>query len=79
MHGNDMVYAEHTHGNSSRFRVHRIVIADRQQGHIGLVEFADELHITEGAGVASVIELAAILKLDYEAAWLTNVYAIVHA
>ena len=67
---------QHTHGNGGLFRRHGIEVADGQQGYIGPVKFANDRHVAEGAGIASVIELAAILELDHEACRIASIRSV---
>ena len=55
-------------------RIHREVAADRQDGDVGRVEAADQLHVAEHAGVAGEVDLLAVLELDDDPAGLPDVY-----
>src|SRR4029077_2966799 len=39
------------------FGAHRVVVADRQDGEVGLVEAADERHVAEATGVAGEVNV----------------------
>jgi len=52
------------------------VVADRQDGDIGLVEPPDQLHVAEHAGVAGGVDAQAVLELHDDAGWLADVRAV---
>src|SRR4051794_25120311 len=57
-------------------RAHRVVIADREDGDVRLVDAADQLHVAEHAGVAREVEHGAVLGGDDDAARLSCVRAV---
>ena len=56
MHGQIMAGLEKLRGDQGIFHAHGIVIADGQEGHINVIELADELHIRKQPGVPGMIQ-----------------------
>ena len=54
-------------------RPHREVAADGQEGDVGPMQLADELHVAEDVRVAGEVDPPPILQLDDEADWLADV------
>ena len=79
VHGNDVLDAEHAHGNGGLAWAHCVEVPDGQHGYVGLVQFADELHVAEGAGVTGMIDFEAVLKFEDEASGLAAIGSVLGA
>jgi hypothetical protein len=55
------------------------VVADRQHGHLGLVDPPDQLHRHEDVGVAGEVDREAVLELEHEAGGLAQVRPVFRA
>jgi hypothetical protein len=55
------------------------VATDWEDGEVGLVDPADQLHVPEDAGVAREVNLLAVLELDDQAGCLAQVFEVVAA
>src|SRR5579859_3567564 len=75
VHWDDVFHAEEADGVSRLPRAHRENIADGENGEVGLVEFADELHVAENGGVAGVINSEAAGHSNDEACRFAGVNA----
>ena len=51
---------QHPAGQGRLRRVHDVVAADGEHGHLGVVEFPDELHVLENRGVPGVVGRKAV-------------------
>jgi len=56
MHGNDVFDSEKTYGMGGFARAHGEGVADGKACELRLVEFRNQLHIAEEAGVAGVVD-----------------------
>src|SRR6185369_11320998 len=59
-----LAYAEVAAGAGRRGRVHGEQVADGQEGELGAVDLAEELHVGEERRVPGVVEGEAARKLD---------------
>ena len=64
MAGDAALDAEQLECDSGFLRAHRVVVADRQDGDVGLVDAADQLHVAEDARVAGEVDLRSVLERD---------------
>ncbi len=67
--------AEELERDGRLLRPHRVVVADRQDGDVRLVDPPDQLHVAEDARVAGEVELRPVLHLDDEPGGLARVRA----
>jgi hypothetical protein len=68
--------AEQLERDGSLARTHRVVVADREDGEVGLVQAADEGHVAEDARVAGEVDALSLGAHD-DAAGLAHVRAVV--
>ena len=64
VHGDDGIGLQQIAGVCGLARAHGVVIADGQHGDVRRVEFANDGHVSEDVGIAGVINLDAVIKLD---------------
>src|SRR5262249_47863674 len=74
--GDAALRAEQLEGYRGSPGIHGVVAAYREDRDVRLVEPANELHVTEDAGVAGEVELRPVLDLDDDAARLPHVVPV---
>src|SRR5918999_3291557 len=79
MTGNAALDAQQLECHSSLARTHRVVIADRENREVRLVDAADQLHVPERIRVPGEVELEAVLELDHETRSLAQERSVVRA
>ena len=65
--------AEQLERDGGLARAHRVVVADRQDRDVGLVDAADQLHVPEHARVPGEIDGRAVRRLEHDARRLAGV------
>ena len=55
------------HGVGRPLGTHGVEVADRQDGHVGLVDLGDERHVAEHVGVAGLVHDETVRELEDEA------------
>ena len=77
MHGDDRLRLQQIAGVCGFARPHGVVVADGQHGNLGRIEVANDGHVTEHIGIAGVVDLHSVGKLDHVAAGLAAVNDLV--
>ena len=67
VHRHHLAHAEQLARLRRRRRIHRVVIADRQERDLRRVELADQPHVAEERRVAGEVDRAAVFQADHEA------------
>ncbi len=64
MHGDDHLRFQQTAGVGGLTRPHGENIANGQHHQVRLIQLMDDVHVAENVGVAGMVDLHSILKLD---------------
>src|SRR5215467_10370491 len=69
VHRDHGLHAEQLHRLCGPPGTHRVEVAHRQEGNLGLVQLFDERHVAEHVGIAREVDLEAVFELDDVAHW----------
>src|ERR1700691_1380502 len=73
VHGNYVTDAEQVDSHGCLPRIHRVVVADRQERYVGRVELANNFHVAKDGRITGMINRKSTRKTNYVAACFSAV------